>query len=279
MASKAKKATIETLATDTSAAALNTAAPSNFIGSIEEAFDDAAAEGARDARGKGALLNTGLVAMKHAKVLRGTPSKKDEEFQANIFALRMRYVAGFNAVAAVESPCDVIPTEGEKAVAANKKQANKLGTFVKAGCLFDTPAEAEAYFERVKAAVAATDYSQAKTRESTFERVKSALVKMDATVAKATDAELLERVKPETKAEPKVEPATETEEAKPEVLPAGKALNEIAAALSQFVARYPQQPANATKLNAMVAEMTALAEMLHAADVAEASAEEKKDAA
>jgi len=247
-------------------------AKSNFAGSIEEAMDEAVTAGVRDGNGKAALLDSGRIALIHGKTLRGK-DKDDKEFNANCLALRLKYVEGFNSVARIKNPLEVIQTEGEKAEKLNKVQASKLGVYVKAGCMFPSGEEASAYMDRVIAALAKTDFTNAKTRESTFERVAKVLRKADAGAKDETETTLLEKCAPTLKEAKKEEPAKE--EAKPaESVPTvTEALVSVAAELSQIPARYPVVAgSNAAKLNAMVAELTAMAKMLHAADQAETKA-------
>jgi hypothetical protein len=259
-----------TSASDTSSAAIN-AAQSNFVGSAEEAFDELEIEGVKDGEGSASLLNAGVVLAKHAKALRGN---SDAEFQANCMAARLRYAKGFNSVAAIKNPralIDLNPDEKSKAYKANKKQANKLGVFIKAGCMFPTPSDAETYIQRTIAAIGATDYGE--KRESTFELLARVLRKADATAKDETDETLAEKVKPaEAKEKPAKEEKTETAPVEPT---ATEWLNDIAARLSIFVAKFNPAAATASKLNAMADECAALAKMMHAADKAEAAAEEK----
>ena len=281
MAKNAKQTekTAEEKIVDAAEAAANAAPKSNFTGSIEEAFDDAFAEGAKEGDGRNALLNLGRIAMRNAHALYG---KNDKEMLANMLALRLKYVEGVNAKA--RNPLERIETVGEKAEKANKTQASKLGTLCNAGRLFKTSDEAVTYFDRVEAAVNATDYSKAKTRESTFERVKRAMVKLDALAAEHTEEQILERVKPEVKAEAtttdaqaSIDEATAAANAAPEPSLTETA-QDIAARISVMVAKFsPKLSATENaKLMAMADELSALAKLKHAADSAEANADAAK---
>jgi hypothetical protein len=268
MAKQAKK-TIEATAEETIIANAE-AKVSNFAGSLEEAMDEAITAGVRDGNGKAALLDAGRIALVHGKSLRGTD---DKAFAANCLALRLKYVEGFNSVAQIKNPLEMIPTEGEKAEKLNKVQASKLGVFVKAGCMFPTGDEASAYLDRVIAALAKTDFTNAKTRESTFERVAKVLRKADAGAKDETETTILEKCAPVLKEEKKEE--AKVEEAKPEAIPTvTDALVKVASDLSHIPAVYGITGSNAAKLNGMVAELTAMAKMLHAADKAEAKSEQ-----